>query len=142
MLRRIRTPVNEGFTLIELLIVVIILGILAAIVVFAVGQTRGESLTATCRTDVKSIQLAAEAVKTHEGGYPSAQTGLLATSTSTNGAVLKSWPDSSNLSFAYSGSGTGSTSTYSLTVGGGKVKGGTLTPDSTDRDVDDACAAV
>ncbi len=140
MSHRIRKMKDEGFTLIELLIVVIILGILAAIVIFAVGQTRGESLTATCKTDVKSIQLAAEAVKTHEGSYPSAQSGLLQTSGSTNGAVLKAWPDNSNLTFAYSGSGSGSSSTYSLTVSG-KVTGKTLTQDSTDADVNTACTA-
>src|SRR3954466_9936349 len=93
MLDRIRKArTDEGFTLIELLIVVIILGVLAAIVVFAVGSTRKDAVDATCKTDVKSIQLAAEAVKTKSGSYPATQSGLLATSSSTNGEVLKTWP--------------------------------------------------
>src|SRR3954463_1709661 len=98
MLKRIREAREEGFTLIELLIVVIILGVLAAIVVFAVGSTRKDAVDATCKTDVKSIQLAAEAVKTKSGSYPATSaTGqggdnLLATSSSANGEVLKTWP--------------------------------------------------
>src|SRR5205823_14133752 len=59
-----------GFTLIELLIVIIILGILAAIVVFAVGNTRKDSVANSCKTDVKSVELSAEAVNTKAGSYP------------------------------------------------------------------------
>lgn len=87
MLERIRKAEEEGFTLIELLIVVIILGILAAIVVFAIGSTRKDSVSATCRTDVKSIQLAEEAWNTKKGSYTANQTDL----TGTDG-TLKSWP--------------------------------------------------
>src|SRR5436309_878728 len=61
---------DEGFTLIELLIVIIILGILAAIVVFAVGNTRKDSVANSCKTDVKSVELSAEAVNTKSGTYP------------------------------------------------------------------------
>lgn len=39
MIQRQAKPDDEGFTLIELLIIVIVLGILAAIVVFAIGST-------------------------------------------------------------------------------------------------------
>src|ERR1043165_9980164 len=53
---------EEGFTLIELLIVIIVLGILAAIGVFAVGSTRKDSVASACKTNVKSLELSAEAV--------------------------------------------------------------------------------
>src|SRR4051812_33642732 len=74
MLERIRkAQKNEGgFTLIELLIVIIILGILAAIVVFAVSSTRSDSVASACKTDLKSAQLSAEAVNTKTGSYPAA----------------------------------------------------------------------
>jgi general secretion pathway protein G len=91
MLQRIRKASDEGFTLIELLIVIIILGILAAIVVFAVGSTRKDSVASTCKTDVQSIRLAEEAYKTKNGVYTTTQSDL----TDSTSGFLKSWPGGS-----------------------------------------------
>lgn len=54
-------PGDRGFTLIELLIMIVILGILASVVVFAVGgvTVRGES--STCVTDERTLATAIEA---------------------------------------------------------------------------------
>jgi prepilin-type N-terminal cleavage/methylation domain-containing protein len=52
---------ESGFTLIELLIVVVILGVLAGIVVFAVSNFNGEGQTAACKSDVKNVEIASEA---------------------------------------------------------------------------------
>jgi general secretion pathway protein G len=103
-----------GFTLIELLIVVIILGILAAIVVFAVGTTRKDSVAATCKTNVKAIQLSGEAVKTKSGAYPAIDTTQVGTpataaplrfanvlSAANNGALLKTYPTSGDYTLEY-----------------------------------------
>jgi prepilin-type N-terminal cleavage/methylation domain-containing protein len=64
MIQRLQAKRNseKGFTLIELLIVIIVLGILAAIVVFAVSGTKKDALEATCTTDQKAIELSAESV--------------------------------------------------------------------------------
>jgi general secretion pathway protein G len=61
-----------GFTLIELMIVIVILGILAAIVVFAVGgiQNRGED--SACKANVKTVEVALEAFYAKTGAYPAA----------------------------------------------------------------------
>jgi general secretion pathway protein G len=58
---------EEGFTLIEMLIVIIILGILAAVVVFGVSTFRDDSVTKACKADMKSVEVAAEAHRAKEG---------------------------------------------------------------------------
>lgn len=143
MTAKLRKGREDGFTLIELLIVVIILGILAAIVVFAVGSTRKDAVNAACKTNVKSIQLAIEAVKTKEGSYPATQAAILATSSSTNGAVLKAWPGGTNAAtdeqtFVYA-TATGG---YTLTVDGKNLPTTALTQDATDANVETACTTT
>ena len=74
-LERLRTRREElgdegGFTLIELLIVIVILGILAAIVVFAVQNLTGQSATAACQGNFKTVETALEAYKAQVGSYP------------------------------------------------------------------------
>jgi general secretion pathway protein G len=63
---------ESGFTLIELLIVIVVLGILAAIVVFSLTGVSGQSKTAACTTDAKSVEVAADAYQAaNNGSYPS-----------------------------------------------------------------------
>ena len=52
---------ERGFTLIELLVVIVILGVLAAIVVFAVGGVTDKGKASACKTDQKSVEVAEEA---------------------------------------------------------------------------------
>jgi general secretion pathway protein G len=109
MIQRLRQMRNqEGFTLIELLIVIIVLGILAAIVVFAVGGTRGDAVASRCKTDVKSIELSAEAVYAKMGSYPgvtnsSNDSNANLLSGGTNGALLKEWPSDSDYILQWDG---------------------------------------
>ena len=73
MLNRIREArKNEsGFTLIELLIVIIVLGILAAIVLFALGTFESDSDKAACEADVKQVRTAATAyAAANDGAWP------------------------------------------------------------------------
>ena len=66
-----------GFTLIELLLVLVILGILAAIVVpkFA-GRTEQARVTAA-KTDISSLATALDAFEVDNGYYPKGKNGLM-----------------------------------------------------------------
>src|SRR5580693_2049577 len=59
-----------GFTLIELLIVIIVIGILAAIVVFSLTGVTGQSKTAACTADAKSVEIAADAYQAKNSTWP------------------------------------------------------------------------
>lgn len=61
---------ERGFTLIELLIVIVILGILAGIVIFAVAGITDRGNVAACKSDRKTIEVAVEAYRAKNGGYP------------------------------------------------------------------------
>jgi type II secretion system protein G len=76
---------EDGFTLIELLIVIVILGILAAIVVFAVGTTGQNAAATSCKADAKTVEVALEAFKAQNGAYPNAPASPTDTGTSSTG---------------------------------------------------------
>ena len=59
--RRGEELVEKGFTLIELLIVIVVLGILAATVVFALTGVTGQSAVAACNSDAKTVETAVQA---------------------------------------------------------------------------------
>ena len=61
--RRMDEGVNAGFTLIELLIVIVVLGILAAVVVFALGGITGQSAVAACQADGATVATAMAALE-------------------------------------------------------------------------------
>jgi prepilin-type N-terminal cleavage/methylation domain-containing protein len=58
---------EEGFTLVELLIVIVVLGILASVVLFAVGNARDDAESSACQTDYRVLQTAWEARKARFG---------------------------------------------------------------------------
>ena len=80
MVQRARDE-ESGFTLIELMIVIVILGVLAGIVIFAVGGITDKGNTAACKSDVKTVDVAVEAYLAKNGSYPAALDGGAASTT-------------------------------------------------------------
>jgi prepilin-type N-terminal cleavage/methylation domain-containing protein len=66
---RKRRDGEAGFTLVELLVVIVILGVLAGIVVFAVGGISNKSTRAACNSDVNTVQTAEEAYYAQNNAY-------------------------------------------------------------------------
>ncbi len=61
---------EAGFTLIELLIVIVVLGILAAIVIFSLTGVTGQSKAAACNSDAKTVEIAVDAYNAENRHLP------------------------------------------------------------------------
>jgi len=71
-----RRRVSTGFTLIELLIVVVIIGILAAIAIPKFQNTKGKANVAALKTDLRNLSAAEEAYFFENAMYTSSLTNL------------------------------------------------------------------
>jgi general secretion pathway protein G len=127
-----------GFTLIELLIVVVVLGILAAVVILNLSDTVSQASVSSCNSDAKSVEVAVEAFHNNPnntallGQYPDlGPTGQLEltdpASDHYGGPYLRSWPRNG--------------SHYAITLDGGSV--GQVDVNGTNYDGStDPCASV
>jgi prepilin-type N-terminal cleavage/methylation domain-containing protein len=82
---------NSGFTLVELLIVVVILGILASIVVFAISNTTQDAAVTACHSDYKTVELAQEAYRGQIGTSATSFTDLEKTAVGPDHNVYGPW---------------------------------------------------
>ena len=112
--RRANGEIDKGFTLIELLIVIVVLGILAAVVIFALGGITGKSAVAACQADGATVATAIAAAEAQNPTYGISGTNgatinlgssnLLSGGGLTGDPYLGSWP-SNNPHYAYTMSG-------------------------------------
>ena len=104
---------EEGFTLVELLVVIVILGILAAIVVFAVTGITGNGQKSACQVDAKTIEAAEEAAFAQQQTSTAAATYLTMAGLTAGGFL-----HSASTYYSVAPSGAGAAASYSLTGSG------------------------
>jgi len=82
----------RGFTLLELMVVVVIIGVLAALIAPAVLSRAEEAKVTAARTDVANIMNALKLYKLDTGRYPTGEQGLDAlVNRPTTGTVPSNW---------------------------------------------------
>ena len=114
MMQRIRTLMAHegGFTLIELLIVIVILGILAAVVVFSVSGISDRGTLSACKADKQSVIVASEAYYAKNASYASAIDDATHSATTLVGAgFLHSAPAATGYTITFNTGTGGVTST-------------------------------
>lgn len=131
---------ERGFTIVELLIVIVVIGILAAIVIVAYNGIQDRAKNTKYQTDAAALQKGAEAVNADLGAYPTgADSAALTTSFNASNTfkiptgVAVSYVTAAPTNAAAITAGDGSPRTYSVdpcTSGGVKIywgqRGGTI----------------
>ena len=85
---------ERGFTLIELMVVIVIIGLLAAVVVPRIVGRTDEARRTTAKMEIKNIEQALHLFKLDNGFYPSTDQGLDAlVEKPTIGQIPNKWRD-------------------------------------------------
>ena len=89
-----KTVRRRAFTLLEVLMVIVILGVLAALIVPQFGGTQDRAKKDSAALQIKNVEQQLEVFKTHCGRYPTGEEGL---------AVLLTKPDSEEFADKWAG---------------------------------------
>jgi general secretion pathway protein G len=89
--RRRATGSASGFTLIEIMVVVIIIGLLAAVIVPQVISKVDEAKVTKAKSDIQSLETALTMYRLDNSKYPTTEQGLAALSTQPTDPSIKHW---------------------------------------------------
>ena len=109
---------DKGFTLVELLIVIVILGILATVTVFAVRGITDQGKTSTCKADSKTLQTGYEAYIAQYGGTTIPVTGAAVPAGYTTVATFTTFGTTAELTLVNAGFIRAASSNWILSPGG------------------------
>ena len=91
-LKSVRRRLSAGFTLIELMVVLVIIGVLAALIVPNVLERADDARSTAAKTDVNNLMQALKLYRLDNQRYPAAEQGLQALLVKpTTGPIPSNW---------------------------------------------------
>ncbi len=118
------SSMRKGFTLIELLIVVVIIGILAAIAIPKFANTKEKAYIASMKSDLRNLVTAQEAYFSDNNSTYASSTGAMGTNYKPSTGVTVTINSSTATGWDASATHGSTTKTCSLTLGGGSTNEG------------------
>jgi type IV pilus assembly protein PilA len=115
---------KKGFTLIELLIVVVIIGILAAIAIPKFANTKEKAYVASMKSDLRNLVTAQEAYFSDNNSSYASSTTVLGTNYKASSGVTVTIASVSATGWKATSSHASTTKTCALSLGGGATNEG------------------
>jgi type IV pilus assembly protein PilA len=116
---------KKGFTLIELLIVVVIIGILAAIAIPKFANTKEKAYIASMKADLRNLITAQEAYFADNNSAYASSTGAMGTNYRASAGVTVVISNTTNTGWQASATHPSTAKTCQITLGGGSTQEGT-----------------
>jgi type IV pilus assembly protein PilA len=115
---------KKGFTLIELLIVVVIIGILAAIAIPKFANTKEKAFIASMKSDLRNLITAQEAYFSDNNDMYAASTTNLGTNFSASPGITVTLGSVTGTGWVATATSVSTTKTCFITLGGGSTNEG------------------
>ena len=115
---------KKGFTLIELLIVVVIIGILAAIAIPKFANTKEKAYIASMKSDLRNLVTAQEAYFSDNNSTYASSTGAMGTNYKASSGVTVTINSNTATGWTASASHASTTKTCAISLGGGATNEG------------------